>query len=322
MPATIRFVVTAGPLDGRGHLGRALSLAEARWAGGTALELELLEGTLTDGERARADASGLREVGGGTPTLPGSVTVVDVPEPKAVAVRFDPSLLAVFDDRELFRGSAALVIQPSQAAWHGPGEAGAVLAGYAYVPVSAAVRGLRSTVDRGFPDRGRPRLLVCFGGSDPARVTGRLAPALSAIDAEIDVVVGASYAGPTDDWPVPVRRDPPDLVERLATADLALLAAGTMKFEAACLGRPMLLVAVADDQLPVGPAFAATGAARYLGDGRTMDPAAVAAAVTALLADGAARSELGASAARVVDGDGADRIATAVQRLVQPAARS
>ncbi len=322
MPATIRFVVKAGPLDGRGHLGRALSLAEARWARGTELELELLDGGLTDGGRARAAAAGLREVEGGMPPLPGTVAVVDVPDPNAVAARFDPSRLAVFDDRDGFGGSAALVIQPSQPAWHGPGEAGTVIAGYDYVPVPSAVRRRRSSADRSLPDRGRPRLVVCFGGSDPARVTGRLAPALAAIDAEVDVVVGASYAGPTDGWPVPVRRDPPDLVERLATADLALLAAGTMKFEAACLGRPMLLVAVADDQLPVGPAFSATGAARYLGDGRTMDPAAVALAVTGLLADRAARSELGASAARVVDGEGTDRIAAAVARLVQPAARS
>jgi UDP-2,4-diacetamido-2,4,6-trideoxy-beta-L-altropyranose hydrolase len=118
------------------------------------------------------------------------------------------------------------------------------------------------------------------------------------------------------------RRDPADLVERLASADLVLLGAGTMKFEAACLGRPMAIVAVADDQLPVGPAFAATGAARYLGDGRTVEPDAVIRVVTELLADHRAMRALAETAASVIDGRGADRVANAVTGMAQPAGSS
>jgi spore coat polysaccharide biosynthesis predicted glycosyltransferase SpsG len=197
-----------------------------------------------------------------------------------------------------------------------------VLAGYDHVPISAAIRRRRSIGNALSAAAHRARLLVCFGGSDPARVTQRLVPALASLDADVDVIVGPSYLGSIDDWPVPVTRDPADLVERLATTDLALLAAGTMKFEAACLARPMVLLAVADDQLPVGPAFASTGAARFVGDGRTIEPASVVEAVADLLADPQARTELGATAARVVDGGGADRIAAAVEALVQPAGRS
>jgi len=323
MPARVRLVATAGPLDGRGHLGRALSLAEARWARATTIELELIRGTLTAGERARARAVGVREVPSGEPFPRATVTVVDVPDVGIVAPHSDPASLAVFDDRDAFGGRAALVIQPSQPAWNGPGEAGRVLAGYEYVPIRAGVRRRRAMVRTVRADGGRPRVLVCFGGSDPAQVTARLVPALAAsLDADIDVVVGASYGGPTDSSPVPLRRDPPDLVERLATADLVLLGAGTMKFEAACLARPMLLLAVADDQLPVGPVFAATGAARFLGDGRTIEPGAVVEAIGALLTDPATRADLGATAARTVDGDGAERIVTALQALGQPAASS
>jgi hypothetical protein len=323
VPATIRFVATAGPLDGRGHVGRALSLAEARWPPETTFELELVRGTLTDGDRARARAVGLHEVPSGVPAAPSMVVVVDVPDLATIAGRFDPARLAIFDDRDMFGGTAALVIQPSHTSWSGPGTADVVLAGYAYIPMSAAIRRRRSSGVRTSQDGARQRLLVCFGGSDPARVTERLVPALAAsLDGEIEAVVGASYRGPIVGWPVPVRRDPRDLVERLATADLVLLGAGTMKFEAACLARPMLLVAVADDQLRVGPPFAATGAARFLGDGRTVDPVALARAVATLSADPAARAEMAATAARVVDGDGADRVAAAIGRLLQPTARS
>ena len=88
-----------------------------------------------------------------------------------------------------------------------------------------------------------------------------------------------------------------------------------MKFELALLGRPMLLLAVVDDQLPVGPPFAATGAARYLGDGRETDPAEVAAAVAALMADDPARAAMAARGRAIVDGRGAQRIAAAVLGL-------
>ena len=77
----------------------------------------------------------------------------------------------------------------------------------------------------------------------------------------------------------------------------------------------MALVAVADDQLPVGPPFAATGAARYLGDGREVDPDDVATAVVALLADDAARAAMAARGRAIVDGHGAERIAAAVLGL-------
>ena len=114
-----------------------------------------------------------------------------------------------------------------------------------------------------------------------------------------------------------VLRDPPDLDRRLATATVALIGAGTMKFELAVLGRPAILVAAAEDQLPIAAPFAATGAARYLGDGRELDPAAIGEAVAALMADEPARIVMASRARAAVDGQGADRIAAAVLELAR-----
>jgi UDP-2,4-diacetamido-2,4,6-trideoxy-beta-L-altropyranose hydrolase len=112
-----------------------------------------------------------------------------------------------------------------------------------------------------------------------------------------------------------VVRDPVDLDRRLAGATVVIGGAGTMKFELALLGRPMILLAVAPDQLPIGPAFAAAGAARYLGDGRTIEPAAVGAAVAELMTDETARLAMAGRGRALVDGRGADRIAAAVLEL-------
>jgi spore coat polysaccharide biosynthesis predicted glycosyltransferase SpsG len=323
MTPAIRFVASAGPMIGGGHLARAVALAEADWQAGSDLELSLVEGSPSPAQRERMHAAGARLVPLDAPITPGTVVVLDVPDPSPLAERWSPEGLAVFDDRESLRGRAGLVIQPSLPSWAGPAEADAVVAGFEYAPVARGVRRRRAaSLTTPLLSGARPRLLVCFGGSDPDRVTERIVPALGQLDADLDVVIGAGYRGPIDGWRVNTDRDPPDLVERLATADLALLGAGTMKFEAACLGRPMLLLAAADDQRPVGPAFASTGAARYLGDGRTIDPDAVAEAARTLLADRPGLAALGSSAASLVDGAGADRIAAAVVRLVQPAASS
>ena len=323
-PVRVRFVAAAGPSIGRGHLARALSLAEASWPPATTLELALEPATeLTGRERQRLAATGGRRVDVDEPVEPRTAVVIDVPEPDSLADRFDHSTLAVFDDRESFSGAAAIVVQPSLPSWSGRASAGRVLAGFDLVPVAAEVRRRRgaSSSARGSVSSGeRPRVLVCFGGSDPDRITARLAPAIVsgvAGRAEIDVVIGASYTGPTTGWPTAPTRDPADLVDRLASAHLVVAGAGTMKFELACLGRPMLLVAAADDQRPVGPAFAATGAARYLGDGRSIDPDQVGTAVGSLLDDREARATLGVTAARVVDGGGADRLAQAFLELGQ-----
>ena len=312
MPARIRLIVTAGPLDGRGHLGRALSLAEALAERGTDAELQLLAGSLSMNEAARAAAASVHVVTDGVAT--GLAVVVDLPDPHA-APAVDPDRLLVIDDRDTFAGRAAAVVQPSQPSWNGPGAARTVLAGYDYVPISAAVRERRAAaLEAAVPAVGR-RVVVCFGGADPGDVTGRLVGALAALDADVEVIVGPSYRSSTEGSPMAVIRDPADLVDRIAGADLVLLGAGTMKFDAACLGRPAILLAVADDQLPVGPAFAATGAARFLGDGRTIEPERVVREISELLRDHAAREQLGARAAEVVDGEGAHRIATVLERL-------
>ena len=94
-----------------------------------------------------------------------------------------------------------------------------------------------------------------------------------------------------------------------------MIGAGTMKLEVACLGRPAILLAVADDQLASGPAFASTGAAAYLGDGRTIEPEQVRFAVRELIEDGPRRAAMALAGARVVDGQGAERIAAAILSL-------
>ncbi len=275
------------------------------------VSLELAEGRLEGEVAARAGRIGV-EVSSVTP--PDALVVIDLPDLDDVAARVPIEQLVVFDDRDAFRAEAALVIQPSMPTWTGHGRAGRVLAGFGYAPVAREYVDLRG-VD---PAAGAPEveILVCFGGSDPALVTSRLAPIIASGGSwRTTIIVGADYAGGLEGLGPGVVRDPPDLAARLARADLVVIGAGTMKFEVACVGTPALMVAVADDQLAVGPPFASTGAADYLGDGRTIEPDRVLAAVRALAMDAGRRARMGRVATDIVDGRGAGRVAAAILAL-------
>ena len=321
-PRRVHLVAASAPETGGGHVSRALALAQALRGRGVEASATFLDGE-PRGEAAREAARlGLREV----PIPDDTLVVADLPDANAASALAPADRLVVFDDRDTFTGSARIVVQPSLPRWSGSGHADRVLAGYDFVPLSGRYRALRDgsvsgSAPVGTAAGGLPRVVLCFGGSDPAGATERLAPALaarswgSARTFSLEVIVGPGHAssvergGPAG---FAIVRDPADLPERLAAADLAVVAAGTMKFEVACLGRPAILVGVADDQLPVGPAFAATGAALWLGDGRILDPARLAHAVAALVGDPARREAMGLRAAAAVDGLGADRLAAAI----------
>ena len=296
-----------------------MTLARAIRARGAGVSISFLRGGPTPHDRSSLASEGITLIDAPRANRH-DVVVVDLPDPNEVTSSLSAGeRLVVLDDREAFKGRAAIVVQPSLGWWAGPGRADRVLAGYEWAPIGPAWR--QVVDDAGIDHSGPPRVLVCFGGSDPGAVTARLGPTLAADPRwSTTVVVGHDYAGlrPSS---VDLVQDPTDLPARVAGADVVVVGAGTMKFEVAAIGRPALLLAVADDQLPVGPPFAATGAARWLGDGRTIDPEAVRRAVAALLDDGPAREAMATTARRVVDGNGADRLAAEIVALVPPMAR-
>lgn len=321
---TVRLVATAGSHEGRGHLARAIALAAAlrRTMPQATIVLTLLRGQPSGRQQARLASLDVAVVDGLPAEVPArhrrTVMVVDLPEPNEVGALpwpapNGPPATVIFDDRERYHGRADVIVQPSRPAWSGGADAGRILAGYRYAPIDDEYR----TADRPrIASRRRPTVFVCFGGSDPDDVTGRLAPAVSADDRwTTEVIVGAGYRGAPDAPGYAPVRDPTDFVDRLARCDIALTGAGTIKFEAAFLGRPTLIVGAADDQLAVGPLFASTGAARWLGDGRELQPAMVTAQIADLAADLDARRALASCGRATIDGRGADRIAQVVNEL-------
>ena len=127
----VHLVTTAGSGDGGGHLSRALALAEALAARHVDVSLEMLRGQPSPGQAARLERLGVSI----RPPDDDALILVDLPDPNEVADRWPRRRLAAFDDRELLRGQAALVIQPSLARWGGSADPDRLLEGYDYAPI-------------------------------------------------------------------------------------------------------------------------------------------------------------------------------------------
>lgn len=250
------FRCDAGPRAGAGHFMRQLAVAQHAKRHGSVTILVpsegrvLLEhldpeirGFVLHDQQPLDEAAWMLETFG-----PSAIYVVDSyrlpPEYYDALAR--RSRCVVFDDGERDL-PAALTVRPRP----GSSARASVLEGCAYIPV-------RQNFSRRTTTRGARNLIVSFGASDP---TGATATALSRLPAEtlgdwrLTVVRGPLAS--CDDlglerlrdggWTIDVVRSP-DMPSLLATADAAVVAAGSIVWELAAVGVPTAAFAVVDNQ--------------------------------------------------------------------------
>ncbi|MBG7614031.1 flagellin modification protein FlmD [Brevundimonas sp. BAL450] len=174
-------------------------------------------------------------------------------------------------------------------------------------------------------DRPLKRLLISFGGGDDQGMVVRTLEALTAggpADLSLRVMSGASnprnesiaawIADHAPDRAV-LAVNPDDVAGEYLKADLAVIAGGTSTFEAAAAGAPMLITAMADNQIRQGLGWQDRGAAIYLGRAPEVNPLDIAGHVAALAADDARRTAMSRAGQANVDGKGCARL---VDRLI------
>jgi UDP-2,4-diacetamido-2,4,6-trideoxy-beta-L-altropyranose hydrolase len=162
------------------------------------------------------------------------------------------------------------------------------------------------------------RLLVFFGGVDPANLTGRALEALIAPELAhlaVDVVLGLQSLHHQAVAELVSRRPQTTLHSRLpslaglvARADLAIGAGGATTWERACLGLRGLVVAIAANQLPFAQALDKAGQLQLLGDAASVSVEMIREAV----AEALHAPWPHASGHGLTDGWGATRLATAM----------
>ena len=172
------------------------------------------------------------------------------------------------------------------------------------------------------------RLLVTLGGADPNATTLKALDALDTLeshDLSVRVILGPSFcpALRLRIREATARRDaialidaPDGLAPHFAWAELVLAGAGLTKYELAAWGLPSVLIAPDAAAVTANAAFAAEGTAIHLGADAAVTPAMIGRAVATLMGDPGLRRDLAHRGQALVDGQGAARIAKALEGLV------
>ena len=167
-------------------------------------------------------------------------------------------------------------------------------------------------------------LLVTMGGSDPDNVTETVIRALQLLDfrgLEIRVLIGSSNphfsslkdAANRSSNAISLIRDARNIAELLAWADVAISAAGSTCWEICLLGLPALLIDLAENQRPVAQELHRLGVAIHLGSTKDINPDKIAARLHAIISSVEIRTKMSQRARRLVDGEGAQRVVSAMQ---------
>lgn len=293
------FRVDCGDGAGTGHLMRALTVADELAGRDIAFDIEGLDPWARDRVKAHGYPLGLSG---------DALWIVDSPIPPTPAhlrVGRHARLVVVFEDE----GEAGLTadLAVNELLYAGPG-----LAGPRYAVVRPEFRVARHTVR---DDAAAWQVVVSFGGTDPARLTGRVAATLAGLRVApgdgIDRPVEVHVVEPPNHEDCEPGRQP--LAELFAAADLVVCSAGRTVHEAMAVGTPVVSIPVNHRE---AARRAPPGVVR-LPLAHTVADDDVAAAVGRVLGDVGLRREMHALGVGLVDGRGVERVAHAIDGLVR-----
>ncbi|MGR6923989.1 PseG/SpsG family protein [[Actinomadura] parvosata] len=320
-PARVGFRCDAGVKSGVGHLVRCVALAEELCARGVGVVF-LGEVCGSAWARAQLTERGLPLVP--APREPARLAALacelrldavvldsyDLPAETGAVLRDARFAVLALMDGDPLGQEADLYLDQNLGAERRPFPLPARrLAGARYALLRDSVRGRT----RAAPGNGAPPNVLCFfGGTDSGGVAPAWARALNATGRPfLGTVVSPSpfEAG----GPITVIPPTDRLPELMAAADLVVTAAGSAIWELLHLGVPTALTWVADNQRIGYDELVGRGAAAGLG--RAPSEPAATGTLARLLADPAAREELGRRGSGLVDGRGRERVADALLAL-------
>jgi len=161
------------------------------------------------------------------------------------------------------------------------------------------------------------RILITFGGTDPAGLARRCAHLLSSDLPDVEVCVVPAPGASTEGYPQAVRvaEQPVSMAGEMLEADLAITSAGRSVYEAATTGTPVVVLA-ANAREATHAHLGYDSGVVFLGIGSLVDDAHIVATIKRLLADAALRRELSDRLRASMDNRGAARIGHRIRALL------
>jgi UDP-2,4-diacetamido-2,4,6-trideoxy-beta-L-altropyranose hydrolase len=185
--------------------------------------------------------------------------------------------------------------------------------------------------ERALPRKGAVRrILVYFGGADVDNLTGRSLDAFLSLgrdDVDVDLVVGNGRYGEAirrraaDRPNIHLHGRLPTLAPLMEAASLGIGAGGSTSWERLCLGLPSIVVALADNQVPIAAELGRRGLACSLGFHRDADEAVIAAKLAEIVGEGL-DGRWSEQCLSIVDGRGVQRVCAVLSPAEGAALRS
>jgi UDP-2,4-diacetamido-2,4,6-trideoxy-beta-L-altropyranose hydrolase len=166
------------------------------------------------------------------------------------------------------------------------------------------------------------KVLVTLGGADPDNVTTPVVEALRGLEVQAKIVVGGSNPH-LEKLKSEIRNqkseaklvlDAPNMPELMAWADIAVAAAGSTSWELAFMGLPSLVVALADNQVPIAAALHSEHLSINLGPEPRTGQRHLAETLLALSESAETRWAMSRRGRSLVDGLGVERTASELCR--------
>ncbi len=194
------------------------------------------------------------------------------------------------------------------------------LLGASYTPLRSQFQNKKGRLRDSVSD-----VLVTTGGSDPYHFCIRFLEAMKNFRFNLHLVIGRLntdkeklHALSAEYSFIKLHENVTDMASLMESCDLAVSAAGTTLYELCALGVPAISFTMADNQLTAAAAFAEAGAIPCAGDIRTSYETVLAAVrnfLTLLSESESERKSAHETMSRLVDGNGAARIANALHIL-------
>ncbi len=169
------------------------------------------------------------------------------------------------------------------------------------------------------------RILIFMGGADPSNQTRKAVEAVLGLnDISADVIVGRSNPNASTIMEMCNRSDRiechqgvDNVAKLMATADLAIGAAGTTTWERCSVGLPTLLISIANNQTELAQFVQEAGFAHCLGLARDVTPEQIAGSIRRLMTSPEVVRSMSHRAMELVDGQGCARVAAQMKQKMR-----
>jgi UDP-2,4-diacetamido-2,4,6-trideoxy-beta-L-altropyranose hydrolase len=107
-----------------------------------------------------------------------------------------------------------------------------------------------------------------------------------------------------------------NIAKEMLSCDIGIIAPGTLSYEAACMGLPMILISIADNQLINSKAWVEMGCAQYIGQLESLDLTQISNALVFYTINHCKINNMSTKCMKLVDGKGPIRVAKQIIKLI------